>query len=57
MPMLITKLVHPEYHAQLTSLHNTLWYSGCINAATTIQITSRMMTQNGDDDSLVWRRR
>ncbi|KAG6335511.1 hypothetical protein ID866_3583 [Astraeus odoratus] len=32
-PMLVTELAYPEYRAQLTSLYNSLWYSGSIIAA------------------------
>ena len=28
--MLVTELAYPEYRAQLTSLYNSLWYSGSI---------------------------
>ncbi|KAL4066993.1 general substrate transporter [Scleroderma yunnanense] len=34
-PMLVTELAYPEYRAQLTSLYNSLWYSGSIVAAWT----------------------
>ncbi|KAI6019928.1 general substrate transporter [Pisolithus orientalis] len=32
-PMLVTELAYPEYRAPLTSLYNSLWYSGAIVAA------------------------
>ncbi|KAI6019993.1 general substrate transporter [Pisolithus orientalis] len=32
-PMLVTELAYPEYRAPLTSLYNSLWYSGSIVAA------------------------
>ncbi|EIN08295.1 general substrate transporter [Punctularia strigosozonata HHB-11173 SS5] len=34
-PMLVTELAYPPYRAQLTSLYNSLWYSGAIVAAWT----------------------
>ncbi|KIM70614.1 hypothetical protein SCLCIDRAFT_157389 [Scleroderma citrinum Foug A] len=34
-PMLVTELAYPEYRSQLTSLYNSLWYSGSIVAAWT----------------------
>ncbi|KIM58733.1 hypothetical protein SCLCIDRAFT_1218432 [Scleroderma citrinum Foug A] len=32
-PLLVTELAYPEYRAQLTSLYNSLWYSGALVAA------------------------
>lgn len=29
-PMLVTELSYPKYRAPLTSLYNSLWYSGAI---------------------------
>lgn len=34
-PMLVTELAYPAYRAPLTSLYNSLWYSGAIVAAWT----------------------
>jgi len=43
-PMLVTELAYPPYRASLTSLYNSLWYSGAIVAAWSTFGTSFMHT-------------
>ncbi|KAK1813464.1 hypothetical protein LTR12_012190 [Friedmanniomyces endolithicus] len=44
-PMLITELSHPQYRGKLTTIYNTLWYSGSIVAAWTTYGTLKMESQ------------
>ncbi|KAK0919747.1 hypothetical protein LTS16_014654 [Friedmanniomyces endolithicus] len=44
-PMLITELSHPQYRGKLTTIYNTLWYSGSIAAAWTTYGTLKMESQ------------
>ncbi|OCH89637.1 general substrate transporter [Obba rivulosa] len=44
-PMLVTELSYPTYRAQLTSLYNSLWYSGNIIASWTAFGTQHMTTE------------
>ncbi len=39
-PMLITELSHPQYRGKLTTIYNTLWYSGSIVAAWTTYVSA-----------------
>lgn len=41
-PMLVTEVAYPSYRAQLTSLYNSLWYSGNIIASWTTFGTSNI---------------
>ncbi|KAK0798494.1 hypothetical protein LTR57_020133 [Friedmanniomyces endolithicus] len=43
--MLITELSHPQYRGKLTTIYNTLWYSGSIVAAWTTYGTLKMESQ------------
>ncbi|KAH7925088.1 hexose transporter [Leucogyrophana mollusca] len=43
-PMLVTEISYPTYRAPLTSLYNSLWYSGSIIAAWTIYGTFKIKT-------------
>ncbi|KAH7912200.1 hexose transporter [Hygrophoropsis aurantiaca] len=43
-PMLVTEISYPTYRAPLTSLYNSLWYSGSIIAAWTIYGTFKIQT-------------
>ncbi|KAI0918594.1 hypothetical protein AcV5_002542 [Taiwanofungus camphoratus] len=43
-PMLVTEVSYPTYRAPLTSLYNSLWYSGNIVASWTTYGTSRIAT-------------
>ncbi|KAK0250825.1 hypothetical protein LTS09_014057 [Friedmanniomyces endolithicus] len=44
-PMVITELSHPQYRGKLTTIYNTLWYSGSIAAAWTTYGTLKMESQ------------
>ncbi|KAI0287509.1 hexose transporter [Russula brevipes] len=43
-PMLVTEVAYPLYRAPITSMYNTLWYSGAIVAAWTTYGTQYMTT-------------
>lgn len=43
-PMLVSEIAYPPYRAQLTSLYNSLWYSGAIVAAWTTYGTFKIPT-------------